>query len=381
MKPYHVIVIGAGSTGSALAHDLSLRGLHVTVIDRAGIASGTTGHNQGQLHSGARYVTNDPDIARECIQENIILRRIVPGVLELNEGLFVGFTDEHLSFLPSFLDGCRQCGIPTQEIPIARALQIEPNLDSNLKVAIQVPDGVFDPYRLCLSFLATAKKNGTEVFTYTRMVGMNVPERSVTVRQLNNGKEFQIKGDLIINAAGPWAGEVARFANVNLDIEASAGVEVILEGRICQHVLNLLVPPGDGDIIVPLRKTSVLGTTSWKVQNPDQIPIPADHIERILSSASQMVPLVYKREVIGLNASARPLLSLPGRGGRLSSRGFACLDHAGEGAEGFLSVIGGKTITSRLMAEKAGDLVCQKLGIEAECHTRTEPLLSHRLGL
>ena len=54
MNPPEVIIIGAGSTGSALAHDLALRGLGVTVIERAGVASGTTGHNQAQLHSGAR---------------------------------------------------------------------------------------------------------------------------------------------------------------------------------------------------------------------------------------------------------------------------------------------------------------------------------------
>src|SRR5712692_5841864 len=45
MSPPHVIVIGAGSTGSATAHDLALRGLHVTVIDRGEVASGTTGRN------------------------------------------------------------------------------------------------------------------------------------------------------------------------------------------------------------------------------------------------------------------------------------------------------------------------------------------------
>src|SRR5512142_3511271 len=85
----HAVVIGAGSTGSALAHDLALRGLRVTVVERAGAASGAIGHNQAQLHSGGRYAVNDPESARECIQENWTLRRIVPDLLELNDGLFV----------------------------------------------------------------------------------------------------------------------------------------------------------------------------------------------------------------------------------------------------------------------------------------------------
>ncbi len=78
-KP-RVIVIGAGSTGAALAHDLALRGLAVTVVERGGVASGTTGHNQAQLHSGARYAASDPESARECIQENEILRHIMPDI-------------------------------------------------------------------------------------------------------------------------------------------------------------------------------------------------------------------------------------------------------------------------------------------------------------
>ena len=63
--------------------------LKVTVLERAGAASGSTGHNQAQLHSGARYAVNDPESARECIQENLILRQILPEQLELNDGLFL----------------------------------------------------------------------------------------------------------------------------------------------------------------------------------------------------------------------------------------------------------------------------------------------------
>jgi glycerol-3-phosphate dehydrogenase len=85
----HAIVIGAGSTGAAIAHDLALRGLRVTVVERGGVASGATGHNQAQLHSGARYAVNDPESARECIEENLILRTIMPGGWNWNDGLFV----------------------------------------------------------------------------------------------------------------------------------------------------------------------------------------------------------------------------------------------------------------------------------------------------
>src|SRR5512145_1010419 len=125
MNP-HVVVIGAGSTGAAIAHDLALRGLRVTLLDRFGPASGTTGHNQAQLHSGARYAVSDPHSARECAEENKILRTLMPHVLELNDGLFIALHEEHLSYRESFLEACAQCNIPTEEISPGQALKREP---------------------------------------------------------------------------------------------------------------------------------------------------------------------------------------------------------------------------------------------------------------
>jgi succinate dehydrogenase / fumarate reductase cytochrome b subunit len=51
MPTPHIVVIGAGSTGSATAHDLALRGLRVTVSERGDIASGTTGRTHCLLHN------------------------------------------------------------------------------------------------------------------------------------------------------------------------------------------------------------------------------------------------------------------------------------------------------------------------------------------
>ena len=61
------------------------------------------------------------------------------------------------------------------------------------------------------------------------------------------------------------------------------------------------------------------------------------------------------------------------------SRTFECFDHAYDGVDGFVTISGGKTTTSRAMAERVTDIVCKKLGIEAECRTRDVPLASYRL--
>jgi glycerol-3-phosphate dehydrogenase len=381
MSASHVIVIGAGSTGAAIAHDLALRGLRVTVVERGGVAGGTTGHNQAQLHSGARYAVNDPVSARECIEENMILRKIMPEGLELNDGLFVALIEEHLAYRPVFLEACVRCGIPAREMPAARALELEPRLNPRLLAAIQIPDGVFDPYRFCLSFLATAHHNGARVRTFAEVIGIDAGRRAVQVRDRRSGKVETLGADLIVNAAGPWAVRVAAMAGAQVEVEPSAGAMVTVGARLCHRVINLLAPPGDGDIIVPQRQTSILGTTSWTVTDPDDIAIPAGHVEQIFVVAEQLIPDVRRTPVRGVMAAARPLLVVPGAGGRATTRGFACLDHARDGADGLISIVGGKTTTARCMAEKLSDLVGAKLGVKAECRTRTTPLLSYRAGI
>lgn len=381
MGAAHIIVIGAGSTGAAIAHDLALRGLRVTVFERGGVASGTTGHNQAQLHSGARYAVNDPASARECIEENMLLRKIMPEGLELNDGLFVALTEEHLAYRPVFLEACAQCCIPAREIPAGRALELEPRLNPRSLAAIQIPDGVFDPYRFCLSFLATAHHNGAHIRTFAEVSGIDAGKCAVHVRDRRSGKTETLGADLIVNAAGPWAARVAAMAGMRVQVEPSAGAMITVGMRLCHLVINLLAPPGDGDIIVPQRQTSILGTTSWTVNDPDDIAIPPGHVEQIFRVAEQLIPGVRRAPVRGVMAAARPLLVVPGASGRTTTRGFACFDHARDGADGLISIVGGKTTTARYMAEKLSDMVCAKLDVKAECRTRTEPLLSYRAGI
>ena len=105
--PAHVLIVGGGGTGGALAHDLTLRGLKVTLVERGEFTSGTTGRHHGLLHSGARYAVNDRESAVECIEENTILRRICPGTFEENDGLFVAVTDEDMDVPRRLREGMR----------------------------------------------------------------------------------------------------------------------------------------------------------------------------------------------------------------------------------------------------------------------------------
>jgi glycerol-3-phosphate dehydrogenase len=378
----HIIVIGAGSTGSATAHDLALRGLRVTLIERGDIASGTTGRTHCLLHSGGRYCVNDPEAAAECIVENRIIRNIIPDLLELNDGLFVALTEADLAFKERFLEGCATCHIPARELPITHALEIEPFLNRGALAAVQVPDAVFEPVRFCLAFLATAQQHGAVVRRFTEVTDFLYAGGCVSgvkVKDHRTGKTENIGADLIINAAGPWVGSVAAMAGISVPVKPTAGVMVTLDGRLNNMVLNRLSPPSDGDIVVPQRATSIIGTTSWEVEDPDVIPAPADHVAKMLAQGEQLLPAVQKIPVRARVAAARPLIVKGDKEAREASRTFECFDHQDDGVEGFVTIAGGKMTTARAMAERVSDLVCKKLGVAVACRTRNVPLVSYRL--
>jgi len=382
MSVPHVIVVGAGSTGAATAHDLALRELRVTVIERGEVASGTTGRNHCLLHSGGRYCVTDRESAIECIDENMTLRKIMPDLLELNDGLFVALTEADFAFKDRFLEGCAACHIPARDIPVKRALAMEPYLNPATLAAVQVPDGVFEPFRFCLAFLATARRYGAVVRRYTEVTDFIFSGKSVTgvkVKDRRTGETETLGADLVVNAAGPWAGEIASKAGVSVPEVPTAGVMVTLDCRLNNMVLNRLNKPSDGDIVVPQRATSVIGTTSWTVEDPDLITIPPEHVARMISQGEQLLPPVRKVPMRAKMAVARPLIARSGVDAREVSRTFECFDHAADGVNGFITIAGGKTTTARAMAERVADIVCEKLAIAAVCQTRDVPLASYRL--
>jgi glycerol-3-phosphate dehydrogenase len=382
-RPFHVLIVGGGGTGGALAHDLTLRGLKVTLVERGEFTSGTTGRHHGLLHSGARYAVGDAESAIECIEENTILRRICPGTFEENDGLFVAITDEDMEYYDDFVKACADCGIPAQELTREQALALEPNLNPSLKAAVRVPDATMDAMRMPLRFFATAKRNGADLRNYVEVLDLVVNDRVVSgavVRDHVTGKVAEISADIVVSATGPWSEKVAAMAGVDVPIRPSPGVMLALRGRLCNMVVNRMHRSGDGDIIVPQRALSIVGTSSWTVDDPEELDVPEDHVQRMYEEGAKLIPDVARAEFRSAWSAARPLIGSRGDAdtGRELSRTFKTYDHAEtDGVEGFVTITGGKATTLRGMAELCADIVCRKLGVEADCRTRETVLAPH----
>lgn len=383
MAQKRVLIIGGGSTGCATAHDLTLRGFDVTLIERGEIASGTTGRCTCMVHSGGRYVVNDVESARECIEENTYLKQIMPPLsMESNDGVFVLLDDDDPTYAERWFQGCADCGVPVREITPEALFRLEPNVTRAVRRAALVPDAVIEPLRFALAFAATARTHGACFLRYTEVKEFLMEAgrvAGVLAQDRVTGEVFPVTADLVVNAAGPWSDKIAALAGIHIPLSLSPGIHVMIGKRFTQRVLNRMHKPSSGDVVVPHRNTTIIGTTSWSVQNCDYLHIPLDHIQQMLMTGQALVPAIARYPIHSVNAATRPLIAAAGASERELSRTFQCFDHAErDRVEGLVTVTGGKLVTARVMAEKISDLVCQKLAHPAVCQTRTYPLVSFR---
>lgn len=373
-----VIVIGAGFTGCAIAYDLAQRGFLVDIFERGEIASGTSGRTHGLLHSGGRYCVVDQEAAVECIQENRILQKIARQCIESNGGLFVALTESDMAYGVSFERGAQVCGIPSEKLSSKAVLKIEPNLNPRILGGYTVPDATFDPLRLAMAFAASGVKLGVNFHTYSDVFEFEIDGKgaAVGIKAINRhtGAKEQYFADLIVNATGAWAGIVASLIGRVVPVKPTPGVMVAYDHRMTERAINRLCEPADGDVIIPQRRMSIIGTTSFEVDNPDYIPVKQNQIEEMHIRAVELVPGLAQTKIRGAYMSARPLISGV-MSGRSLSRTFKCYDHEEiDGLHGLITITGGKATTCRIMAEKTVDLACAKLGIPRQCRTMDIPL-------
>ena len=380
-----VLIIGGGATGTGLARDLALRGVQCIVAEKGDINAGASGANHGLLHSGARYVSTDPTVTKECQEENELLKRLAPHCIENTGGLFVAVEGDDEKYVADFPHLCSKCGIPVMAIDIKDARELEPALSKNLIAVYAVEDATIDPFKLSLENISQAQQHGTTLLCNNKVVEFNKSGSRIRAAILLNtktGEETIVEAEQVINAAGVWAREVAAFAGISIDMLYSKGSLVVTDSRLTKRVINRLRRPADGDIVVPGGTASILGTTSVRIKSLDSISPTIKEVDLIVDEGATMLPVLETTRYIRAYAGVRPLLRTQGEIDDHSvSRRFELLDHAENGLENFATIPGGKLTTYRYMAEKTADLVCQRIRVSSQCLTKTEPLPCTQAGM
>jgi glycerol-3-phosphate dehydrogenase len=346
------------------------------LVERDGLSSGASSRSHGLLHSGARYAEDDRVGAKECIVENRILRAIAGDCIRDTGGLFVQLAGDDAAYFDEKRAACEEVGIETQCLDAAEAQARVPDLTAEVERAMWVPDGVVYPSRLCGANAADAEVHGATVHPHAPLEGLVVEEGRVAKAKIGGDVGAMVEPTYLVNAAGAWAGSVASMAGVDVEMAPSRGVMISVEYDRLGPALNRCRDPDDGDIVVPHADEVVLGTTSVPVSDPDGYEQADWEIKKSVRECAAMLPPVVDAPVARTWWGVRPLYAPDERASnrRGISRGFSALDHAPDGIDNFASIVGGKLTTYRQMAEAVSDLVCDRLGVDAECETATRPL-------
>ena len=378
---FDVIIVGGGITGAGTARDCALRGLNVLLIERHDIATGATGRNHGLLHSGARYAVTDRESATECIEENMILRRIARHCVDETDGFFITLPEDDLAYQAKFVESCTAAGIRAEIIDPKEAIRLEPSVNPDLIGAVRVPDGSVDPFRLCAANMLDAKLHGAKILVYHEVIEFIKEGDTVRGVRVRDNRSREIKdfyAPVTVNAAGIWGHHVAALAGANIGMFPAKGALLIFAHRVNSIVINRCRKPANADILVPGDTVCVIGTTSTKVpfEECDNMHVTPDEVDLLLTEGAKLAPALATTRILRAYAGVRPLVSADNDpSGRNISRGIVCLDHeTRDGIKGFVSITGGKLMTYRLMGEQATDVVCRKLGIDKKCETAVLPL-------
>lgn len=215
-----VIIVGAGVMGCALAHDLSAKGRRVLVLDRDAICSGSSGLNAGGVRQQFTSEVNVRAAARTIQRITGFHEEFgVDTDFHQNGYLFLISQPETRRVFDAAIDLQRACGVASELITPAEIADLAPivRTDDLLGGAFCATDGHLDPHALVTGFAAAARTNGVTFRQGCSVTGLDLAEDRIVAVRTSSGDV--LSPGIVVNAAGAWAGEIARLAGADLPIE------------------------------------------------------------------------------------------------------------------------------------------------------------------
>lgn len=372
-----IAVIGGGIAGLSIARDLALRGFDVALFDKQKIGNGTTTQCAGMLHSGARYATKDLKTARLCLQENMIIQKIVPHAVGNQKAYFVRYTDDEPEYEKRFIEGCNKVGIPIKRISGTDAKLNEPMLGAKISHAFETPDKVIDTFTLVFSYLDDLKKrSNVKINENTEIKSASFDKDRWNIKTNKNTFSF----DFVINSSGDGLSQVSKIFGQNIKLSYIYGSMALFSGRLSSRIITRCAPNATGDVIVPTHKYTLIGSTWHERDKRSVVKINEEDEKEIRKIAGNMIPKARDSKLLSSLTSVRTHLRDDSYSDSFGNkRDFLILEHQDNGKYiNFMSVLPGKMTIARYVAEQAGDIVCKKLNIKKKSEAAITPIKKPR---
>ena len=366
IDPWDMIVAGGGATGAGVAIDAASRGYDVLLLEQNDFGKGTSSRSTKLVHGGVRYLEQgNVSLVMEALKERGLLLRNAPHLVR-NLGFVVPNYDwwEAPFYgiglkLYNLLAGKYGFGA-SRILSREETLQYLPTIrQDGLRGGVIYFDGQFDDSRLLINLVATAFEQGATLLNYAPVVGLSKDSEGfvdgVRFRDVETGEEFEARGQVVINATGPFADTLRRQADPTASpmIAPSQGIHLVFDRSFLAGDHAIMVPhTSDGRVMfaIPWHGHTVVGTTDTPI--PQAMLEPAaleQEIEFILqTSALYLEKKPTRADVQSVFAGIRPLVK-SGEGGNTAA---LSRDHTIRiENSGLVTVCGGKWTTYRHMAE------------------------------
>ncbi|GLZ38564.1 glycerol-3-phosphate dehydrogenase/oxidase [Actinokineospora sp. NBRC 105648] len=367
-ETFDVVVIGGGVVGAGVALDAATRGLRVALVEARDLAAGTSSRSSKLFHGGLRYLEQlEFGLVREALREReLMLTRLAPHLVKPVSFLYPltrrvwerPYTAAGL-FLYDRMGGARS--VPGQKhLTRAGALRMVPALKRDALIGgIRYYDAQADDARHTMTVARTAAHYGAVVRTSTQVVSfLRESDRvsGVHVRDVEDGQETDVRGNVVINCTGVWTDELQRASGSRgrFRVRASKGVHIVVpRDRIVSESGLILRTEKSVLFVIPWRNHWVVGTTDtdWNLDlahpaaTEKDIDYILEHVNSVLAT-----PLTHA-DIEGVYAGLRPLLA-----GESEETSKLSREHAvARVAPGLVAIAGGKYTTYRVMAADAVD--------------------------
>jgi sarcosine oxidase subunit beta len=243
-----VVIIGSGIVGSSVAYHLAEQGCtNVLVIEReAHQGKGSTGKSMGGVRAQFSTAVNI-QMSRYSIDFFSRFDEVVghPADYRPHGYLFCATNERHLEYLKANQERQTALGVKNVELVSREEIaKFVPQLrvDDILGGTFCPTDGFVDPHSVMMGFMLNARARGVRLWLDTAVTGIEVgpanagsagilpasggpellppnhrnPTRRITGVMTTRGF---VSTPIVVNAAGPWAAEVARMAGAELPVE------------------------------------------------------------------------------------------------------------------------------------------------------------------
>jgi glycerol-3-phosphate dehydrogenase len=279
-----VLVVGGGIHGVGVAQAAAAAGYEVILVEKNGLASGTSSRSSKLIHGGLRYLESyEFGLVRECLTERRLLLELAPDLVRLEQfhiPLYAGGRRPEWELIAglslyALLAGFGR-GSGFARLRPAAAGEMDGVLKTGLKAVYRYQDARTDDAALTRAVMASARRLGARLIMPIEFVGARLCENDVVAHCASGSTEREIHCRVLVNATGAWVRSVSERIEPRppvLDVDLIQGTHLVLpdwQVRKCYY----LESPRDGRAIfvLPWRGGTMVGTTETHfAEIPDDV--------------------------------------------------------------------------------------------------------------